>query len=184
MGVVRVARAAVSATAGEPRTAENLFAGIVSPAVTAVVDAGGAGTYTLVIELPEPIAVVVGALGEQHFPAGGYAYTGSALGAGGFSRIDRHARVAAGDHDVRHWHVDYFLGRPATDIVAVEVARDRDIECAVARDLPGGPVGGFGASDCDCRSHLARAESSAAMARRVRTAYADRGVDGPLWAAE
>jgi Uri superfamily endonuclease len=114
------------------------------------------GTYTLVFSLPEPTAIAVGALGEHRFPAGGYCYTGSALGSGGFSRIDRHRRVAAGEHDVKHWHVDYLGGHPETVIVAVERVGGRDAECAVARELGDGPVPRFGASDCHCESHLAR----------------------------
>ncbi|MFW5937450.1 MAG: GIY-YIG nuclease family protein [Halanaeroarchaeum sp.] len=116
------------------------------------------GTYTLVFSLPSPTTIEVGALGEHRFPAGGYCYTGSALGSGGFSRIDRHERVAAGEHDVRHWHVDYFGGHPAVELVAVERTPVQDCECGVARELGAGPVPGFGASDCDCRTHLSRFE--------------------------
>ena len=100
-------------------------------------------------------------------PGGGYCYTGSALGSGGFSRIDRHQRVAAGDHDVRHWHVDYFGAHPATELVAVERTPGQDCECAVARELGDAPVPGFGASDCDCESHLARFESADIAAGRA-----------------
>jgi endonuclease-3 len=114
------------------------------------------GTYTLVFSLPAPATIDVGALGGSRFPAGGYCYTGSALGSGGFSRIDRHRRVSAGEHDVRHWHVDYLGGHPETKLVAVERVVGRDVECAVARELGNGPVPGFGASDCPCESHLAR----------------------------
>lgn len=120
------------------------------------------GTYTLVFSLPSAAAIEVGALGEHRFPAGGYCYTGSALGSGGFGRIDRHRRVAAGEHDVRYWHVDYFGGHPATELVAVERTPEQDCECVVARELGTGPVPGFGASDCDCGTHLSRFESVAA----------------------
>ncbi|MFC7137062.1 GIY-YIG nuclease family protein [Halobaculum litoreum] len=120
------------------------------------------GTYTLVFAVPRPIDVAVGALGDRRLPAGGYAYTGSALGAGGFSRVDRHRRVAAGDHGVRHWHVDYLGGHPAVSLVGVERAGGgRDAECRVARTLAADgaaaePVPGFGSSDCGCPAHLAR----------------------------
>ncbi|MEF8856922.1 MAG: GIY-YIG nuclease family protein [Haloplanus sp.] len=117
-------------------------------------DADG-GTYTLLIDLPRPVELSVGALGTHRFPAGAYAYTGSALGSGGFARVDRHRRVASGDHDVRHWHVDYLTGHPDTTLVDVVTSVGADAECAIARRLPDGPVEGFGASDCTCRSHLA-----------------------------
>lgn len=113
------------------------------------------GTYVLVFALPEAVTLEVGALGEQEFPEGGYCYVGSALGSGGFSRIDRHRRVATGDHDVRHWHVDYFGGNHETELVDVVRIPERDCECALARDLGTGLVPGFGSSDCACESHLA-----------------------------
>jgi len=118
-------------------------------------DGSTGGTYTLLLDLPETVDVAVGALGTHRFPAGAYAYTGSALGSGGFTRVDRHRRVAAGDHDVCHWHIDYLTGHPDTTLVGVVTSPGVDAECAIARRLPAGPVDGFGASDCDCRSHLA-----------------------------
>lgn len=129
------------------------------------------GTYTLVLALREPTTVAAGALEAVDLPAGAYAYTGSALGSGGFARVDRHRRVARGDHDVRHWHVDYLTGHPETELVGVVTTR-ADAECAVARALPDGPVPGFGASDCDCRSHLSHAPSLAACRERVERAHA------------
>ncbi|SNZ05492.1 endonuclease-3 [Natronoarchaeum philippinense] len=131
------------------------------------------GTYALLVELPEPISPPIGALGTHELPAGWYAYVGSALGAGGFSRIDRHRRVAAGEHDVRHWHVDYLLGHEATTLRDAVRAPGREIECPVARALPAGPVDGFGASDCDCRSHLAYASDEDELRRRIDAAIAD-----------
>jgi len=117
-------------------------------------DADG-GSYTLVVDLDADVTLSAGALGECRLPAGAYAYTGSALGSGGFSRVDRHRRTARGDHDVRHWHVDYLLGHPGARIDRVVRSRGVDVECEVARRLPDGPIDGFGASDCGCPSHLA-----------------------------
>jgi len=88
------------------------------------------GTYTLVLDRRRgaAAAITVGALGDIDFGADWYAYTGSALGSGGFARVDRHRRLAAGDHDARHWHVDYLLGDDATglDAVVTTAADDRD----------------------------------------------------------
>jgi len=75
------------------------------------------GTYTLLVELATDCTVGFGAAGERHLSAGWYAYTGTAFGPGGFARVDRHARVAAGHNDARHWHVDYLLGHPHTRLV-------------------------------------------------------------------
>ncbi|QAU12362.1 GIY-YIG nuclease family protein [Halorubrum sp. BOL3-1] len=121
-------------------------------------DADGGG-YTLVVDLAGDATVSAGALGECRLPAGAYAYTGSALGSGGFSRVDRHRRTARGDHDVRHWHVDYLLGHPKARIDRVVRSVGVDVECAVAARLPTGPVDGFGASDCCCPSHLATGDA-------------------------
>jgi endonuclease-3 len=129
------------------------------------------GTYTLILSLPAAATLEVGALGRQSLPAGGYAYTGSALGSGGFSRVDRHRRVVAGEHDVRHWHVDYLLGHPPVTVESVVISRGVDVECAVASALPEGPVEGFGSSDCACRSHLAYDSDPTSLLRSVRDAH-------------
>jgi endonuclease-3 len=127
------------------------------------------GTYTLLVELPEPATLEVGALGERWFPAGWYAYTGSAFGPGGFSRVDRHYELAAGQRDAHHWHVDYLLGHETAALRGDVRTPGDDVECAVARALPDSPVEGFGASDCDCPAHLAFDEDGA----RLRAAVAD-----------
>ncbi|PSP65514.1 DUF123 domain-containing protein [Halobacteriales archaeon QH_8_64_26] len=132
------------------------------------------GTYTLLIELEANAEIGVGALGLRDFPAGWYAYTGSAFGTGGFSRVDRHRRVAAGDHDVRHWHIDYLLGHPAVRLDAVRTSAGLDAECRVARALPGERVAGFGASDCGCDSHLAYATERTILSRAIGNAYAEQ----------
>jgi len=129
------------------------------------------GTYTLLLGLPRAVDVEVGALGAHRLPAGAYAYTGSALGTGGFARVDRHRRIAAGDDDTRHWHVDYLTGHPATDLVAVVTSPGVDAECAVADRLPSGPITGFGASDCGCRSHLATAPDIEELRATVESAH-------------
>ncbi|WP_281193375.1 GIY-YIG nuclease family protein [Halorubrum sp. F4] len=133
------------------------------------------GTYTLLVELPATTTLSVGALGEHRFSAGAYAYTGSALGSGGFSRVRRHRRTARGDHEVRHWHVDYLLGETDARIDRVVYAPGVDAECAVAGRLPAGPVDGFGASDCGCPSHLSATASLDALGERVARAYDAEG---------
>jgi len=129
------------------------------------------GTYTLLVELPTGATLSVGALGEYAFPAGWYAYTGSAFGTGGFARVDRHHELAAGERDTRHWHVDYLLGHADARLVEDVRSVDRDVECTIARTLPDGPVDGFGASDCDCESHLAYTPGRDALTRAVQGAH-------------
>jgi endonuclease-3 len=129
------------------------------------------GTYTLAFSLSTPVTVDVGALSEHRFPAGGYCYTGSALGSGGFSRIDRHRRVAAGGHEVRHWHVDYVGGHSQTELLAVERVAGEDRECVIARALGDGPV-------TRCWTSLPRCVRRAR--RPVGTVHSKRVVDTRL----
>jgi Uri superfamily endonuclease len=127
------------------------------------------GTYVLVFRVDDPATIPVGALGSVSFWSGAYAYVGSAFGASGLGRVDRHRRVADGSHDVRHWHVDYLGGHPDVSLVAVVAAPHAEIECELAAALrgrlashdvdeggEGDPVAmsGFGASDCGCPAHL------------------------------
>jgi len=115
------------------------------------------GSYVLVVAVEEPTTIEVGALGDREFTPGGYAYVGSAFGPGGLARVDRHRELADGDRDTRHWHIDYLLGEDETRLASVETYPDRDIECSLAMALAEAgcqPVAGFGASDCDCDSHL------------------------------
>ena len=134
------------------------------------------GTYTLLVELSRSVTLDVGALGEVALDAGWYGYTGSALGAGGFSRVDRHRRTVRGEHDVRHWHVDHLLGHPDARIDEVVRSVGADVECAVADRLPPGPVDGFGASDCDCPTHLVGVDDAGTLRSRVLDAF--RRADG------
>ena len=135
------------------------------------------GTYTLVIELPSPWTIAVGALGERRFAAGWYAYTGSALGPGGLSRADRHHDVARGANDARHWHVDYLLGETAARIAAVGWTPGRDVECVVSGTIGGDAIPGFGASDCACQSHLRYRSDRERLVTAVCEAHGGAGGD-------
>ncbi|MFQ3294881.1 MAG: Uri superfamily endonuclease [Halobacteriales archaeon] len=112
------------------------------------------GTYTLVIELERPVAIDIGALGRRELDAGWFAYSGTAFGPGGFARIDRHRAVEEGRNETRHWHVDYLLGDAQSAISAVYRTPGIDAECRFSNAIPGRSIEGFGASDCDCDSHL------------------------------
>jgi len=102
----------------------------------------------------EPVTLRIGRLGTHEFPAGYYAYAGSALGPGGLAaRVGRHLR-----REKRlHWHIDYLLEAAEVVDVRVEPGSERR-ECEWARRLlaAGGAVvaPGFGASDCRCATHL------------------------------
>ena len=107
-------------------------------------------SYQLWIALRHPLTVAIGRLGEFHFPAGVYVYTGSAK-RGLEARIARHCRK---DKPLR-WHIDYLLAESGVELVCV--GRSTRTECGLNRSTGGAViVPGFGASDCrkDCGSHL------------------------------
>ena len=111
-----------------------------------------AQTYQLLIEVTAPVRVCVGRLGTFDFPAGLYAYTGSAL-RNLEARVSRHLARAK----KMHWHIDYLLAAPGVRVC--EVRRHGAAECVVNQQVAGEiPVNGFGASDCreGCGSHLKR----------------------------
>ena len=115
------------------------------------------GSYSLVIHLPRPVSLAVGALGTFEFKKGFYIYTGRAK-RNLRARIERHLR----SEKRLHWHIDYLLNEESarvTDVV-VRPGLERS-ECAKNRQiasLPGAEtcVPGFGASDCanGCGAHL------------------------------
>jgi len=142
--------------------------------------AAGPGTYTLVVDLPRAVTARVGALGDCALPSGGYGYVGSAFGGSGLGRATRHAELAAGERDVRHWHVDSLLAQPAARLRAVVATPDARTECTVARRLGDGPVAGFGASDCDCAAHLAHRPAVGTLLADAVRAHGDArdGGDG------
>lgn len=119
------------------------------------------GTYTLIVFLSKEARLKVGKLGIQRFPAGYYAYTGSALGTGVSSlkqRVKRHLQK----RKQKFWHIDFLLAHENATITAVIAAQTgRKAECNVnlfvKKELGAEiPVMGFGASDCkqNCESHL------------------------------
>jgi endonuclease-3 len=133
------------------------------------------GTYTLILDRANGGTIEVGALGRREFRAESYAYTGSALGAGGFARTDRHREIAAGDRETQHWHIDYLLGDSETTIDTM-VTTEADIECAVAQHLIARSercIEGFGCSDCGCATHLVADSDHKRLVRAVENAHAD-----------
>ncbi|MEF8771936.1 GIY-YIG nuclease family protein [Halodesulfurarchaeum sp.] len=128
------------------------------------------GTYTLLLELETTTSITFGAAGTRRLDAGYYAYTGSALGPGGLSRVDRHRKVCDGTNMTRQWHIDYLLGAAETTWVGVwsaAVAR----ECDYAETLPGTAIEGIGASDCACESHLSYSSTRDRLVNELEAIY-------------
>ncbi len=115
------------------------------------------GVYVLVLKLDIESDIQIGKLGKLHFKKGFYAYTGSALGPGGFKRVERHFNVSTGKNPARKWHIDYIL--PKSKIVHTILLPTEDaIECKLARlirKISGiSIIPGFGCTDCRCDTHL------------------------------
>jgi Uri superfamily endonuclease len=113
------------------------------------------GSYVLVLHLAQSTKINIGRLGTFEFPAGWYAYAGSALGPGGLAaRLAHHHRR----NKNFHWHIDYFLAHAELVEIwwAVDSKRKECMWAAALRVIPGArvPVANFGASDCRCLAHL------------------------------
>jgi Uri superfamily endonuclease len=113
------------------------------------------GTYVLIFESKSHFRLMVGKLGFAAFPAGWYAYTGSAIGPGGLpARIRHHLGIATRPH----WHMDYLRPRGCLrEIWYGQAPRyDEHRWAACLRSMPRSiaVVPGFGSSDCRCETHL------------------------------
>ena len=113
------------------------------------------GTYVLIFELRSLFRLSVGKLGIFSFPAGWYAYTGSALGPGGLpARIRHHLRITARPH----WHMDYLRPRGYIREIWYDQGPcyDEHRWAACLQSMPRSVtvVPRFGSSDCRCETHL------------------------------
>ena len=110
-------------------------------------------TYLLLINLPQKSTITVGKLGQLTFLPGYYVYTGSAL-RNFTARISRHLKK-----EKRHrWHIDYFLKKGQILEVRAIDSPNR-LECLINQEVqtvycPDNLIPRFGASDCQCLSHL------------------------------
>jgi Uri superfamily endonuclease len=113
------------------------------------------GTYLLQIYLERESMLSIGRLGLFTFPSGWYLYVGSARGPGGLkARLGRHHRR----QKRLHWHIDYLLEH-AQLRTSNWVQSLQRLECTWSRALDERldlivVAPGFGASDCQCVTHL------------------------------
>lgn len=112
-----------------------------------------AGTYALVLYLSCARTIRIGRLGTFRFPRGYYIYIGSALN-GLDARLARHLRQTK----KKFWHIDYLLEHARIKQVWTHQGTER-WECLWAHAALALPqaqvvVPRFGASDCQCPTHL------------------------------
>jgi Uri superfamily endonuclease len=117
----------------------------------------GRGSYLLLFHCRHAVTVTAGKLGALQLQPGYYLYCGSAFGPGGVkARTEHHRRIS--QHP--HWHIDYL--RPHLQLLEIWYTFDpqpREHQWAAQlAELRGAtrPFTGFGASDCQCDSHLVR----------------------------
>ena len=113
------------------------------------------GTYALILSCASNAHIRIGRLGTMQLQHGYYVYLGSALGSGGLrARIAHHQKLSTQPH----WHIDYLRAHTRLHSVWFRYdARRHEHEWArVIQTMIGAeiPLLGFGASDCDCWSHL------------------------------
>ena len=111
------------------------------------------GAYLLILRLPRPMTIEVGALGGIDFPKGIYAYSGSAL-----RSLEPRVRRHFSSQKKAHWHIDR-LRAAAGPMEALVLRSQDDLECLI-NEMVGRMEGstpfapGFGCSDCACSTHL------------------------------
>jgi Uri superfamily endonuclease len=126
------------------------------------------GTYCLCIRNSANIKLKIGSLGKLEFPTGNYIYIGSALNSL-IPRIERHLKISQGNHNITHWHIDYFLKEKHVAIHSIYVIENEvRLECEVANEVSqyGEIVPNFGCSDCKCKSHLIRVKECNFLKKR------------------
>ncbi|PWR71078.1 GIY-YIG nuclease family protein [Methanospirillum stamsii] len=112
------------------------------------------GVYVLLIET-KACTIKAGSLGSVFIRQGWHAYVGSALGTGGFARVQRHLNLNRNKDKNPRWHIDYLLLSPLCSVKNVYcIITDKRLECVVAAGIEGEEIPHFGSSDCSCKSHL------------------------------
>lgn len=113
------------------------------------------GTYALVLFARTNGLVWIGRLGRLRLQSGFYVYVGSAHGSGGVrGRLTHHFEPSIRPH----WHIDYLRRHTSLEEVWYcydRVSREHQwAQCLGTRAGASIPLAGFGASDCQCESHL------------------------------
>ncbi|MCP3669586.1 MAG: GIY-YIG nuclease family protein [Gammaproteobacteria bacterium] len=130
------------------------------------------GSYILILHNSREQTLAVGSLGGIMFSPGWFAYVGSAFGPGGVAARCWHHRGIAGRP---HWHIDYL--RAVTRLQQIWFSHDpqrREHQWSLLLGRSRGasqPITGFGASDCDCGSHLFQFDSPPSFNGFKRRAY-------------
>jgi Uri superfamily endonuclease len=89
------------------------------------------GIYILIIQINKNIRPKIGALGEVTFPAGLYAYVGSAQ-----NNLELRVKRHLGKEKRLFWHIDYLLNNEAAKIIGIYCRQGgKTEECHIASYL-------------------------------------------------
>lgn len=113
------------------------------------------GTYALILSSLDSFPLQIGKKGKMSVKPGYYVYIGSAFGSGGLAaRLGHHIKIAKRPR----WHIDYL--RAKLKLIAIWLTTDRQhrehqwARCLAEYQRVSMPLARFGASDCNCSSHL------------------------------
>ena len=109
------------------------------------------GSYLLLIEMVNDKKIMIGSLGKIEFKRGYYAYIGSAMNSIE-KRIERHLKK----EKKMRWHIDYLLQEGEIKNIFYKESNEKE-ECRIAASFLNAGfsyIKKFGASDCNCKSHL------------------------------
>ena len=113
------------------------------------------GTYLLILQNHSVQDIQIGRLGNLTVQPGFYVYVGSAFGPGGIPARTAHHKNR---QQRLHWHIDYL--KKKSELLEIWFSLDpvrREHQWAeIVRQTPEiqMPMDGFGASDCQCATHL------------------------------
>lgn len=106
--------------------------------------------YLVFFKVNKEKTLEIGALGKTDFKPGTYIYAGS-----GRTNVEKRIQRHFSKNKNNHWHIDYFSenAEPFDYFILPEIS---SFECFMAEKLEKWcePVESFGASDCECNSHL------------------------------
>lgn len=114
------------------------------------------GVYLFLMKNNYKKKIEIGALGEKTFLPGIYVYCGSAR-----NSVEKRLQRHFSEPENRHWHIDYLSSELEARDYFILPEKSK-YECVMAEILGKSlqPVEGFGSSDCECGSHLFKADAN------------------------
>lgn len=118
------------------------------------------GIYVLLLRVERHLRIKVGSLGILDFDEGEYVYVGSAQ-----NNVEKRLRRHLKKRKPLRWHIDYLTTNPFVQVLKASVfSLPKPYECQAASIISSMrkvyPIPRFGSTDCRCRSHLFKINTS------------------------